>query len=181
MGPLRHALSALTPACARAGPWLSGTNRLLFSSTHLLTLSWAPTRAGSRCGTAHSILQCSGCPPRGTWGTHATPHIHLDHMTNVQQVNVLIRRPLQPAPPPDFHIIGHTKSAPYAAIAHNTKPLYGIQFHPEVTHEAIGDSYVLLGLSLGGTCASFSQTTLIRFHAIMVDTSLGISGKGGRQ
>ena len=46
------------------------------------------------------------------------------------------------APPPDFHIIGHTKSAPYAAIAHNAKPLYGIQFHPEVTHSPRGKEVV---------------------------------------
>jgi GMP synthase (glutamine-hydrolysing) len=46
------------------------------------------------------------------------------------------------APPPDFHIIGHTKSAPYAAIAHNAKPLYGIQFHPEVTHSPRGKEVI---------------------------------------
>ncbi|KAG1759749.1 GMP synthase [Suillus occidentalis] len=33
--------------------------------------------------------------------------------------------------PPDFHVIGRTSTAPYAAIAHNSKSLYGIQFHPE--------------------------------------------------
>lgn len=40
--------------------------------------------------------------------------------------------------PNDFHVIGHTNSAPYAAIAHNSKPCYGIQFHPEVTHSPRG-------------------------------------------
>ncbi|KAK7042919.1 GMP synthase (glutamine-hydrolyzing) [Paramarasmius palmivorus] len=33
--------------------------------------------------------------------------------------------------PPEFHVIGHTDSAPFAAIAHDKKPFYGIQFHPE--------------------------------------------------
>ena len=42
------------------------------------------------------------------------------------------------APPPDFHVIGQTKTAPFAAIAHNSKPYYGIQFHPEVTHTSKG-------------------------------------------
>lgn len=41
-------------------------------------------------------------------------------------------------PPPNFHVIGKTKTAPYAAIAHNSKPFYGIQFHPEVTHTQNG-------------------------------------------
>ncbi|KAI0367970.1 GMP synthase [Pilatotrama ljubarskyi] len=40
--------------------------------------------------------------------------------------------------PPDFHVIGRTSTAPFAAIAHNTKPFYGIQFHPEVTHSKRG-------------------------------------------
>ena len=41
-------------------------------------------------------------------------------------------------PPTDFETIAHTPTAPYAAIAHRTKPIYGIQFHPEVTHSARG-------------------------------------------
>lgn len=40
--------------------------------------------------------------------------------------------------PPDFHVIGHTQTAPFAAIAHDSKPIYGIQFHPEVTHSPKG-------------------------------------------
>ncbi|KAI0303657.1 GMP synthase [Multifurca ochricompacta] len=46
------------------------------------------------------------------------------------------------SPPPDFHMIGHTKSAPFAAIAHDTKPIYGIQFHPEVTHSPRGKEVI---------------------------------------
>ncbi|RKP23283.1 hypothetical protein SYNPS1DRAFT_18864, partial [Syncephalis pseudoplumigaleata] len=40
--------------------------------------------------------------------------------------------------PEGFRIIGHTSTAPYAAIAHEEKLLYGIQFHPEVTHSEQG-------------------------------------------
>lgn len=48
--------------------------------------------------------------------------------------------------PPAFHIIATTKNAPFAGIAHETKPIYGIQFHPEVTvsshknHPSMSDS-----------------------------------------
>jgi GMP synthase (glutamine-hydrolysing) len=41
-------------------------------------------------------------------------------------------------PPEDFIVIGTTVSAPLAAIAHETNPWYGIQFHPEVTHTPLG-------------------------------------------
>ncbi|KIJ10781.1 hypothetical protein PAXINDRAFT_172060, partial [Paxillus involutus ATCC 200175] len=44
--------------------------------------------------------------------------------------------------PPDFHVIGRTQTAPFAAIAHNSKPLYGIQFHPEVTHSPKGKEVI---------------------------------------
>ena len=40
--------------------------------------------------------------------------------------------------PADFHVIGHTSTAPFAAIVHNDKPWYGVQFHPEVTHSPRG-------------------------------------------
>jgi GMP synthase (glutamine-hydrolysing) len=40
--------------------------------------------------------------------------------------------------PPGFELVGSTDSAPVAAIADDGRGLYGIQFHPEVTHTAQG-------------------------------------------
>ncbi|MCG8413899.1 MAG: glutamine-hydrolyzing GMP synthase, partial [Pseudomonadales bacterium] len=36
--------------------------------------------------------------------------------------------------PPDFRLVAATDSAPIAAMCHVELPLFGIQFHPEVTH-----------------------------------------------
>ncbi|KAJ3480926.1 hypothetical protein NLG97_g7945 [Lecanicillium saksenae] len=36
--------------------------------------------------------------------------------------------------PDGFHTIATTKNSEYAAIGHSDKPIYAIQFHPEVTH-----------------------------------------------
>jgi GMP synthase (glutamine-hydrolysing) len=44
--------------------------------------------------------------------------------------------------PPNFHVIGATKTAPFAAVAHDSKPFYGIQFHPEVTHSPRGKEII---------------------------------------
>ncbi|KAI4261689.1 MAG: hypothetical protein L6R42_003110, partial [Xanthoria sp. 1 TBL-2021] len=40
--------------------------------------------------------------------------------------------------PESFSTIAKTSNAPFAGIAHNSKPYYGIQFHPEVTHTSHG-------------------------------------------
>lgn len=50
-------------------------------------------------------------------------------MSHGDQVEVL---------PSCFKKIASTKTAPYAAISHTDKSIYGIQFHPEVTHSVQG-------------------------------------------
>lgn len=40
--------------------------------------------------------------------------------------------------PPSFITIATTSNAPFAGIAHEGKPCYGIQFHPEVSHTPRG-------------------------------------------
>ena len=44
--------------------------------------------------------------------------------------------------PPDFVTIAITPNAPFAAISHKTKPIFAIQFHPEVTHTDHGKSII---------------------------------------
>lgn len=40
--------------------------------------------------------------------------------------------------PEGFCTIATTTNSPYAGIAHKEKNIYGIQFHPEVTHTPKG-------------------------------------------
>ncbi|MBN2709527.1 MAG: glutamine-hydrolyzing GMP synthase [Calditrichaceae bacterium] len=40
--------------------------------------------------------------------------------------------------PGDYKAIAETKNSPYAAIQHKEKPIYGLQFHPEVVHTEQG-------------------------------------------
>lgn len=44
--------------------------------------------------------------------------------------------------PDNFQTIATTPNAPFAGIAHETKPYYGIQFHPEVTHTPRGTEVI---------------------------------------
>src|SRR2546421_6514236 len=41
--------------------------------------------------------------------------------------------------PPQFEAIAQTTTCPFAAMKHKTRPFYGVQFHPEVTHTPRGE------------------------------------------
>ncbi len=40
--------------------------------------------------------------------------------------------------PPEFEILAHTENCPVAAFMHKEKPIYGLQWHPEVIHTENG-------------------------------------------
>jgi GMP synthase (glutamine-hydrolysing) len=42
------------------------------------------------------------------------------------------------APPPEFEALAHTENCPVAAFRHKQKPIYGLQWHPEVIHTENG-------------------------------------------
>ncbi len=63
--------------------------------------------------------------------------------------------------PPGFVAIANTPSAPFAAAAHETKPIYGVQFHPEVVHTPRGKE--LLRAFLFTDCKVKGDWTMKRF------------------
>jgi GMP synthase (glutamine-hydrolysing) len=40
--------------------------------------------------------------------------------------------------PPDFEVLATNASTPFAAVRHRRRPVYGVQFHPEVAHTPRG-------------------------------------------
>ncbi len=42
------------------------------------------------------------------------------------------------AVPPEFEVLAHTENCPVAAFKHKEKPIYGLQWHPEVIHTENG-------------------------------------------
>ncbi len=42
----------------------------------------------------------------------------------------------------EYEIIGHTDNAKVAAVRHKNKPIYGVQFHPEVVHTVHGKKII---------------------------------------
>lgn len=68
--------------------------------------------------------------------------------------------------PPGFCVIAHTANAPIAAVRHTSKPIYGVQFHPEVIHTSEGklliSNFVRIICNLGPTWTphSFIESTI---------------------
>ncbi|KAI9503146.1 GMP synthase (glutamine-hydrolyzing) [Coemansia spiralis] len=80
-------------------------------------------------------------------------------------------------PPKDFVIIGSTDTSAYAAVSHSTLPIYGIQFHPEVTHSV--DGAVILRNFVIGICeceASWTMSSFIDKEIERIRTLVGPTG-----
>ncbi|KAI0684445.1 GMP synthase [Cytidiella melzeri] len=80
--------------------------------------------------------------------------------------------------PADFHVIGSTQTAPYAAIAHNFKPFYGIQFHAEVTHSKQGKQ--VIGRFVLNICQCKTNWTMEEFIGKEIARIRQICGPKGR-
>ena len=86
--------------------------------------------------------------------------------------------------PEGFEIIAGTDSAPIAAISNESKRIYGLQFHPEVTHTLQGhkiiERFVLDICSCEGLWTSASiiddAITTVREKVVGDDVLLGLSG-----
>lgn len=63
-------------------------------------------------------------------------------------------------PPEGFHVIGKTKTSPFTVIAHDSKPFFGIQFHPEVTHTPKGKD--IIGRFVLNICECSATWTMVR-------------------
>ena len=63
--------------------------------------------------------------------------------------------------PEGFVAIARTDSAPFAAARHTEKPIYGVQFHPEVTHTPQGTA--MLRNFLFGVCGATGDWTMRSF------------------
>ncbi len=94
--------------------------------TYLAGGQIAPARAGSEYGKTplytESCPLFEGVPPESVcWMSHT------DELT---------------APPPGFRVVALTPHCAAAAVADENRRLYGVQFHPEVTHTEYGDAII---------------------------------------
>jgi GMP synthase (glutamine-hydrolysing) len=75
--------------------------------------------------------------------------------------------------PADFHTIAASANAPFAGIAHDTKPFYGLQFHPEVSHTPQGlkilknFAVTICGAKQDWTMREFKEMEIERIRALV--------------
>ncbi|MCJ1391573.1 GMP synthase (glutamine-hydrolyzing) [Xylographa bjoerkii] len=87
--------------------------------------------------------------------------------------------------PPHFHTIASTPNAPFAGIAHDSLPLYGIQFHPEVTHTACGTTILrkfattICSARQNWTMTSFCDQEIARIRTLVGPTGQVIGAVSG--
>ncbi|QRV74978.1 GMP synthase (glutamine-hydrolysing) [Ceratobasidium sp. AG-Ba] len=80
--------------------------------------------------------------------------------------------------PPSFDVIGKTPTAPFAAIVHHTKPIFGVQFHPEVTHSPRGKE--VIGRFVLDICQCKANWTMETFIGKEIARIREICGPKGR-
>jgi GMP synthase (glutamine-hydrolysing) len=69
--------------------------------------------------------------------------------------------------PPGFQVLAHTANAPYAALRHRERPLFAVQFHPEVVHTPLGKELLANFVFRVAKCAP--RWTMRSFVAASVD------------
>ncbi|ADR18048.1 glutamine-hydrolyzing GMP synthase [Calditerrivibrio nitroreducens] len=87
--------------------------------------------------------------------------------------------------PEQFEIIGWTDNAPIAAMKHKDKPIYAIQFHPEVAHTDQGDTILknfvvdICGCKQIWTAGNFIHTEIERIRSLVGEKKVLCALSGG--
>lgn len=76
--------------------------------------------------------------------------------------------------PEGFSVIAETENSPYAAISHEAKKIYGVQFHPEVQHSEYG---VQVLSNFGEICGLSREWTMHNFAEVKKKEIREIVGK----
>ena len=80
--------------------------------------------------------------------------------------------------PEGFCTIATTKNSPYAGIAHETKPIFGLQFHPEVTHILRGkDMLKNFAVGICGAQANWNMSNFIEQEIARIRKLVGPPGQ----
>jgi GMP synthase (glutamine-hydrolysing) len=88
------------------------------------------------------------------------------------------------SPPPGFRVTAASEGNPLAAFEHRSKPIYGVQFHPEVAHTPRGREllanflFKVCGATPSWTPGTFIEDEVGKIRALVGDAQVicGLSG-----
>jgi GMP synthase (glutamine-hydrolysing) len=88
------------------------------------------------------------------------------------------------SPPPGFRVTAASEGNPLAAFEHRSKPIYGVQFHPEVAHTPRGREllanflFKVCGATPSWTPGTFIEDEVAKVRALVGDAQVicGLSG-----
>jgi GMP synthase (glutamine-hydrolysing) len=89
------------------------------------------------------------------------------------------------APPPGFEVTASSDNTPVAAMEHRQKPLYAVQFHPEVAHTPRGGEllntflFEICGCTPDWTPGRFVEIEVERIRQLVPETQRVICGLSG--
>jgi GMP synthase (glutamine-hydrolysing) len=87
--------------------------------------------------------------------------------------------------PPGYRVVARSENTPVAAFEHESKPLYGVQFHPEVAHTPRGGEVLsnflfgVCGCTPDWTPGHFVETEVARIRELVGPTTRVICGLSG--
>ncbi|KAL1407125.1 GMP synthase (glutamine-hydrolyzing) [Vanrija albida] len=87
--------------------------------------------------------------------------------------------------PPNFLTVASTPTSPWTAIAHESQQIYGVQFHPEVTHSPRGKEVIgafvhnVCGIKGGWSMETFIPKEIARIREICGDKGQVIGAVSG--
>ncbi|MDP3909236.1 MAG: glutamine-hydrolyzing GMP synthase [Gemmatimonadales bacterium] len=88
-------------------------------------------------------------------------------------------------PPPHFRVTATSSQAPVAGMRHDTKPIYGVLFHPEVVHTPRGGEMLnnflfgIAGCTPDWTPGHFIDMEVSRIRGVVGSTGRAICGLSG--
>ena len=104
------------------------------------------------------------------------PHTSVCWMSHTDYVNQV---------PDGFHVIAHTDKCPCAAMCDESRKLYGVQFHPEVTHTAYGKQmlhnflYDICGCTGTWSMDGFAERSIARYRRELAGKKVLCALSGG--
>jgi GMP synthase (glutamine-hydrolysing) len=78
--------------------------------------------------------------------------------------------------PPGFAVTARTAATPVAAVEHNRRRLYGVQFHPEVMHTEYGTEVLRRFLELAGCRPNWTMRSIIDEQVERIRAQVGTGG-----